>query len=235
MKEQRGSYVQGIIGLPAVCIAAAWIALWFIWPTNGMRRMRYQSTGYRVAYVELDRTDQRGVYVGPDDFHRGSGLPGLRDELGTETLLVREARPPRFMETRRTNRVVRTVDQGPEPTADRAARELGAYRVPPLEKAVFAAPRKADPVFAAEISEGLTQQGFSVPDAQWRELKQGKKSWRVVVRVNVGKTGRAEHVFLETGCEDARINGMVIRVVQRGRARPGAECSGRVVVSFRVL
>ena len=94
-------------------------------------------------------------------------------------------------------------------------------------------PASREMKFFSETSGELRKQGFEVPSFTDEEMKQFDKPWQVVVYVEVNESGRPAHVILQTGCEDPKINAMVVKALYRGKVpAPGTPCSGRVVLNY---
>ena len=51
----------------------------------------------------------------------------------------------------------------------------------------------------------------------------------MIVYVETGEDGQPEHVFLETGCDDRKINDDAVKLVGKGRNGPTPAPNARVV------
>jgi hypothetical protein len=83
-------------------------------------------------------------------------------------------------------------------------------------------------------AESLRRRGFHVQRVPDRLLARGgENGWQVQAYVEIADDGRVEHVFIESGTDNAALNRDVIGMLQRGRVtEAGPRCSGRVVVSL---
>ena len=83
------------------------------------------------------------------------------------------------------------------------------------------------------LSDELKARQFAAPEFSAESIKGFEKPWLVEVHVDVGEDGRPENVFLETGCDDKKVNAAVVKMVSMGKLKqPGTKCSGHVVMSF---
>jgi len=235
MGKQKESYTPGLVGLPSVFIAVAWLALWLVWPL-GIRPLAaaHRAAVTQVSYMRFG-TGKASLYMQPDIFVHSPMVKSRlaeQDEGDTAALCGLRVRHPRFLE-RRTMRGETAPAGEMEPLATRASGQLVAYLPRWQDDHVFSRKAAQDMRVFAEPAGELKKYHFRIPAIPVESLKQREKPWLVVVYVEVGEAGRPEHVFLSTGCDDPKINAVVVRTMYRGRlAEPGIRCGGHVTVSF---
>jgi len=147
------------------------------------------------------------------------------------SLLSEPQRQPRFLADRDCNRwLANGAATGPVgPLVD-----LWTYRPIWKDEPVFpAATGTREMRLLSEVSGNLRKHNFEVPGFTDEEMKLFDRPWQVVVYVDVNESGRTTQVILETGCEDPKINSMVLKAMYRAKLpKPGTACGGRVILSY---
>lgn len=224
MKRSTSSYVTPMIGVPYIVIALAWVLLWFLWPHGIGVKRRPVVSPVRVAFVRYSEA----AFSRPVPFPVGSAVTGTLNLVTVAPWQV--PRTPRLLE--RKSGGDEWGGGRDEAFADRAGRELKAYRPVWTEPGLFAGPADASLHVTVEATGTLAGNGFQVPDFQ-ASLKKTNLPWLVSAFVQVDKNGRVERVFLEAGCENRDINSLVVKALYRGRvSSPGTRCEGRVRVNY---
>jgi hypothetical protein len=210
---------------PTVLVALAWLAIWFLWPLNGVDRprARAQATG-RVGY--LAGGPAAPWYVEPDWFARttrpGFGMPDVTAAMDSAVPDRSVTERPRFVQG---GVGVEQPAGGTMPAGD----TNGEVKVRWQIGATFGA--VAPPPIVVSISPELKARGFELPPYTNSVRSVPDRQWQVVAHVDVGADGRAENVLIEFGCEDPQVNATIARWLHRGVAGgQGAPVSGRVTV-----
>jgi len=239
MPEEREEHLQPsrAIDAPSVLVALGALALWALWPA-GIQRMSSPVSlpEPSASYVRL-RSDEKSLHMSPELFALPSAVGfGAHDEAGDmpEVFNVSRHRAPRCLARA-------PAGQAGSVSADsaRAVREardsLSGYVPRWGDRTVFNQYTDTEMRLTVEPRGALRERGFSTPPLDDADLKQLEKPWTVTVVVDVGENGRPEHIFVEKSCNQGKMDDMVTRMVYKGQLRrPGARCSGRVVVNFGV-
>ena len=228
-------YSRGIVDLASVFIALGWVGLWFLWPSFSRWNVRPKDIQIpRVSFVRGVPAEGKEYLIPLPIINRQpTDVAGRQDnDAGMlERLLSPPERHPRYLD-RNTGAEGKTEDEvigwGLPPI------DLGSYRPIWKDEQVFLASRTPREMhLLSETSGELKKRGFEMPSFTDDEMKQFDKPWEVVVYVEVNESGYPVHVLLETGCEDPRINALVVKVMGRGRIpKPGIVCDGRVTLSY---
>lgn len=239
MPEEQEEHLQPsrAIDAPSVLVALGALALWALWP-GGMQPM---SSSVSVpepsaSYVRL-RSDEKSLHMSPELIALPSAVGfGAREEAGDmpEVFNVSRHRAPRYLARARAGQTGSVPADSAR--AVRQARDSLSGYVPRWgDRTVFNQHTDTEMRLTVEPRGALREHGFSTPPLDDADLKQLEKPWTVTVVVDVGENGRPEHVFVEKGCDQVKVNDMVTRMIYKGQLeRPGAGCSGRVVVNFGV-
>ena len=233
--HRRNPFSRGVIGVPTVLIALAWLGLWALWPSAEGSVVRGGSLpGARVSYRR--GAENGSLYRDPTIVafpSRIGGGPVDEQEGPAEARPWRPPRPPRFLEPGPVPGAA-----GPEASAEtalnrRALRERLAYEPLWPEAPVFSRSPAGDRRVRVEAAAELRDRGFEVPGLAAEGTKWAEPPWQVVVAVDIGEDGRPEHVFLETPCEHKEVNAAVVRMMYKGELKKaGSPCAGRVTVHF---
>lgn len=231
MKRLGGKYRRkGILGLPVLLLIAFWIGLWFLWPVAVPRQtMRTPSKG-RIAYVgnvprNADVCREALLFVYAPPRHLRVPVGEAVDGDG-----VSRAVEVQFLERR--SRAPGSVTM-PAALCETPAMRTSVYRPPWNEGGVFAAMPSGDMSVLVDMSDTLREKGFQMPDIPVESLKSYEKPWQATLFVRCDAAGRADNVFLESRCDDAGVNAMLVRTARGARlAQSGLACEGRVTVSY---
>lgn len=235
MSQNRIHYSRGVIGLPSVFVAVAWIALWLVWPSGGkvVSPMRSPASP-RVFYVQLGTGREKLTDSLPfvDGISPASILHHDEDEPA-ESLLSQRVRRPRYLE-RSIELKVGTASGITGSLSGRVSgMPPGGYRSQWRDEHVFSQEPGQNLKVIVRPSGDLKKYGFKVPELPIENIKRRDKPWMVVVYVQTGDNGWPEHVFLESGCDDEEVNAMIVRAMYRGcLSTLAVRCAGRVTVSF---
>ena len=231
--RKRNRYARGEMGLSSVCVGAAWIALWLVWPSGGagVSSARLPAS-FSVQYSTFPFEDKDLTTTLPFVDHISAEFMRRDENDEPENLLLsRRLRPPRYLE-RNTEMRIETDANNEGPYLIHLLSEPDAYRLRWTDERVFPPDTGKDMKVIIRPAGKLKTYGFQIPKLPIKKIKSKNMSWTVVVTVEMGDFGRPEHVFLESGCSDKSINTMIVRTMYRGTlTTPGGRCSGRVTVS----
>jgi len=100
---------------------------------------------------------------------------------------------------------------------------MGGYNLVWRAQKLFAAPGASkDMQVVAELSGDLKKRGFLVPTFTLDEFEQFGKPWQIVVMIEADELGQVADVILETGCDDPKINAIVVKAMYRGKIQGAA-------------
>jgi hypothetical protein len=219
------SYRAGMVSVPAVLIAAAWVGVWLLWPSprSAARRMP-RGAGTDVAYVRLGA---KSAIL----FRDGAGVPD-RDVEGLGVVPAGPSRPVRSL-AMGSGWGSGAMSNGVESVPERARKQMGIYRVVPEGTTVFSAVTNRAPRLTTAVSQALQARDLRLPAFPPETLAGPGRSWEMTVTLDVAEDGTVRNVFLESGCGDDKTNGTVVRLLERATAgRKGQRCSGRLTLRY---
>jgi len=233
--RRRNPFSRGVIGVPTVLIALAWLGLWALWPAADGSVVRDGNLpGARVSYRR--GAENGSLYRDPTIVafpSRIGGGPVDEQEGPAEARPWRPPRPPRFLESGLVPGAAGPAAQEVPARNGRARREQLTYEPLWLEAPVFSQAPAGGRRVGVEASAELRDRGFEVPGLAAEGAKWAETPWQVKVTVDIGEDGRPEHVFLETPCEHKEVNAAVVLMMYRGKLKKaGSPCAGRVTVCF---
>jgi hypothetical protein len=231
---RQGGRARVVSAAPVVLIGVGWVVLWLLWPAAPTTKPRARSTG-RVQFVgEIPVRSQS--YFDQQGFTRASrsGFDAV-DTPSAEIVRIPAliSGVPRLLdrEPESAKEHAGTAHEAPDATPDR--RTL-AYRPDWREAPVFKGAAGATPEIRVRLSPALSERGFVAPVFTTNQFPGARGTWQVVLVVEVGTSGRPEHVFVESGCESPEINATIARLMYGGKVPEGRPCSGRVWVGLGV-
>ncbi len=221
-------------GLGSTIVALSWVLLWLLWPTGRPALPpKRPSRPAAISYVREPVSDAR-FRVMPDQFARAQlAVFGIADRI--EGMMSEAPEPvlpaPDFLE-----RTPEDAAHGPYGGEDLLAARIEStpsrYGYDAGDGPVFGPAGAPTSGIRVALSPELASSGLTLPSPADLSGK-GQKPWMVRAYVEVHPRGWVEHVMLETPCEAAGVNAMLIRYLQKGKtARTGRCLSGRVTVTF---
>lgn len=233
--REKHRHYRTLIDAPSVLIAAAALAMWMLWPEIDRVSGPRELPAPKVFSTHTTQEDANPA-LSPDLFALPSpmGFTGLDVRRGMPDIpRAAQHRPPRFLERQRTGTEEEHVLTGSSHVLPNAGAPLSDYIHRPDNEPVYEQPKSPEMRLIVDPMGFLAKYGFSAPPVADEDIQYLDKAWMVSLKVYVGEDGGVDHVFIENGCDDSRINDMVVRMVSKGKlAQPGRKCSGRVTVNF---
>lgn len=236
MKRTRTTtYSRGVVGLTDVAVALLFVSLWVVWPAgqyDGPKRAIRTPVG--IAYSKSVQPDRKALDQ-PDLFIVPS-VPG--PDSGADVRVPPELTVPASMQPRLLERPDCAATASGDASPPGASLEFAAperYEPSWEHRETFVRPAGTGPKLSFAVDGELRESGFLLPELQMLDGKGGAKPWMATFSVLLSDDGRVEQVWLESGTDDAKLNGLLLRAVGRGRAeRPGARRQGRVTLNYGV-
>lgn len=221
-------------GLYEMLILVFWVALWGVWPR--LDRPARAAAGPimpRVRLVQISAED--------NSLHRRPDLIAHAPLEKDAWMAVADDVLPNVL-PRRSGERSHPLPMGEPPgllASTGGAIEPKAvshtYRPLPLPVAgpVPSGPRVA-PAVRADVSHELQDAGIVVPDEALAGLATVREMpWQVTVTVAFNDADRPAEIFVESPCEDAKVNAAVLAALRTMRATDGPmPCRGRVTVNY---
>ena len=218
--------------MPTVLLAARWMAMWLLWPSQEEPGVRRRPHGARVSLFGLGE-QANGLHVTPDLFGRPSAV-GFRApdaEAGVPDSLSLRMRNSSHELDRKS--VVSAEYRRADDLARSARDELTHYDPVVTETPAFTRPGSGDMQLGVTLTPVLKAAGFGFPRLAADMARMTGQSWMATLCVELGADGRPEHVYVENGSGNATIDSALVRAVAEGRASgPCAVCRGLVTVNF---
>jgi len=232
VSRKHGIRPRWPIDLPTVLLAGGWLAMWLLWPSQEAPRVLRRPHGARVSLAGVGGGAD-GLHVTPDLFGRPSAV-GFRapdSEGGVPDSLALRARHSSHALARTTDAAADRRDV--HDLAESARGGLTRYTPVVAETPAFTRGTSEDLLMSVTMAPALAAAGFEFPRLAADEARVTGRAWIATICVELGADGRAEHVYLESGSGNAKIDGALVRAVAGGRAPGPCEgCRGLVTVSF---
>jgi len=229
---RRSPYERGVIGIPDVAVAVFWIALWVVWPSGQNRDIQHRRlSGTKTAYFQFAPRENI-LFNLPDSFIRPTMLGHERIDGAKlpQQLASRGPREPRFLER---SPAVTEKQMGCETVPVPVCGRTDATQPFMTVENVFNGETGTNLQILVQMSDTLKKREFQMPELLVDQPGKAAKPWMIVVRVEFDENGLPVNTFLETRCEDQRINSTVIKTIAKGRlASSGAKCDGYVIVNY---
>jgi hypothetical protein len=223
--------MRGWVSVPDTVLAISCVALWIVWPSGVYEQIQIRAPSKTmVGYAMITPGDLK-LLNRPDDFIAlgSAGRERLEDAKAPEQLILAPVRPPMLLE-RQAFASIQKSDVAPVPPV---LTQMDEPRILPSIEGVFQEAADTNLHVFVGLSESLRKHNFQMPEFKIEASWKVADSWMVVVYVETNEDGEPEHVFLETGCDDKKINDAAVKLVARGRAsEPAARCEGRVTINY---
>ena len=227
MKRRAAGYRPRYVSMPTVIIAVGWLALWLLWPQVPRTQARPAAMSVtRVSYVRC----AENPYARPSPMHDwpAAGLEG--DSVNVAPWFA--SRPARLLDKDGWTSAAKEPVLGDRHIGELAGCTLKEFKPVWNDVPVFGSTRSPQMNLNIEAGTALAQAGFELP-ALPSELTKFGKPWMVSVFVEVGVNGRVTNAFLDKGCEDPRINALVVKEMYKGVvSAAGTPCADRVKINF---
>ncbi len=193
MRGKSSTYSRGYIDGVSVFIAAAWMALWLLWPAPGVVSLRPDGLpAPAVSCLPFNLPDHKQPYPAVQSSGNGGkagepDLNGLQQAPASQRTVT-----PRFLEWGALFVNAPAVTNPVSPSEGLSC-QLTVYQPQFEAEHVFGRKNGQGKSVLIRASDELEARKFEVPEFPVESVKGFEKPWQVDVRVEVGENGRGEH------------------------------------------